>query len=101
LYVFRLSATNIQGQIAIRTLELFCGPPPVPLWLSTRLLETNKLAALTVHGPSGKKCVVLISTNLLDWWTLYSVGIPNGTGEVNESTAQYPRRFYRLRIDDP
>ena len=100
LYVFRLCATNAQGQIAIRTLPFICGPPPVPLTLKTHLLETNRLAALILQGPSSPQCTLLVSTNLIDWQALYSVSLANGSNELHESTQQMSRRFYQLRIED-
>lgn len=83
LYVFRLSATNAAGEIAIRTVPLQATNATV--WLSVRRAQPESQVKLTLHGLAGRPCELLVSKSITksrtNWATLLTV--TNFTGKTN------------------
>jgi sugar lactone lactonase YvrE len=125
LFVFQLVATNAAGEMAFRTVSLqgFAPSPggfnpggrgiiyggsdsageiiPVQPWsppyLSIRAVEPAHQVAVTVHSTASEFCVLLVSTNLVDWLPFIVLTNATGTGVLLDSVSNAPSRFYKVQ----
>ena len=88
--IYSLQATNAFGSdLATTTVRVS------PVWLESPLLSSRGLL-FNVHSPAGKTCVVEASTDLVHWSSILTLTNLTGTASLTNSTAGFPRRFFRV-----
>jgi hypothetical protein len=73
--------------------------PPQPLKMDIACAPTNGAMQLSISGPIGNNYTLEISTDLVHWTGLTNGFDSNGTIFISDnSTTNYPHRFYRARL---